>query len=323
MVPWIATRSALSCRVAALCAATAGCVGPPVELASDAALAAVISGIDADGAAVVIAAGDIARCRDLSPAIATSRLVSALVEALPDARIITVGDHAYPRGRPAELAECYAPTWGAFNARTAPSPGNHDYQTDDGAPYFDYFDLYDRDPGARERGYYSFEIGSWQMVSLNSMLPIHAGAAQLAWLERELLSSDATCTLAYWHHPRFSSSLHGRQRGDIGRATGPLWELLEAHGVDVVVNGHAHMYERFAPQSTAGQGTPDGIRQFVAGMGGASLDRALEPLPNSEVLNADAHGVLVLVLRASSYEWRFIGVDGAVHDTSAGAAQCH
>src|SRR5690606_15033689 len=137
-------------------------------------------------AALVVAAADIAHCDQLERAAATAALAAAVVAATREAAVITMGDHAYEKGTRQEFAQCYEPTWGRLNAVTYPSPGNHDFETDDGAPYYDYFAHYRRDPAARERGYYAFEIGGWQLLALNSLLPLEAGSAQLSWLEAEL-----------------------------------------------------------------------------------------------------------------------------------------
>ena len=315
-------RLARACVAWAAVAAAGGCATRPLELGSDAALAAAVANVNGAGAEVVVAVGDVARCGRLQHAAATARVAAAVVARFPNTRVLTVGDHAYPRGTQRQFERCYEPTWGEHNARTAPSPGNHDYKTAAGAPFFDYFELFDREATARERGYYGFALDEWQIVALNSMIAIEAAAPQLAWLTRELEAANARCILAYWHHPRWSSSAHGRQRGDRGRDTAELWDTLAAHGAEIVINGHAHMYERFAPQTTSGAATERGIRQFVVGTGGASLDAAFRPLPNSEYLNADVHGVLVIVLHAASYEWNFIGVDGVVHDESAAPVDC-
>jgi alkaline phosphatase len=271
---------------------------------------------------IVIAVGDIAKCRNLNGARATSRLAAAVAAKYPESRVISLGDHTYPRGAPKEFDACYEPTWGVHNERTAPSPGNHEYRTHAAEPYFDYFDWYRRFPEARQRGYYAFDVAGWRILSLNSNLPMHPDSDQVRWLEADLRAADRECVLAYWHHPRFSSGVHGRQRRDPGRATDALWEALAEQGADVVVNGHTHMYERFTAQTPDGQPARRGMTQFVAGTGGASHDRALRPLPNSAYINDDVYGVLVLALGRSSFEWAFLGIDGAVYDRSEAPVSC-
>lgn len=267
-------------------------------------------------------AGDIALCEAPAAAEATARVLDALVEAVPRTRVFTTGDHAYPRATAEALERCYGPRWGRFNARTYPTPGNHDYQASAGEPYFEYFDFFDRHPGARPRGYYSFEAGSWRVFALNSMLTLQPGAVQLQWLERALEREAADCVLAYWHHPLFSSGRHGYLPWDAGRDTDLLWRPLLAHGVDVIVNGHEHFYERFAPLDADGRRSADGVRQFVAGTGGGRLRGTVLRRGSSEYASTDVYGVLVLILHPGSYEWAFIGVDGVVHDRSERPVPC-
>jgi 3',5'-cyclic AMP phosphodiesterase CpdA len=294
----------------------------PLAVADDSKLAAVIEDLDTRDAVVIVAAGDIARCKDLAAAAATARLARVIVAAHPAARVITVGDHTYPDGTREEFARCYEPTWGALNAITAPSPGNHDYETEGGAPYFEYFAHYRSDPAARTRGYYAFEVGGWHVVSLNSNLAMHPSSAQVRWLEASLAAADARCVLAYWHHPLFSSGFHGLQRRDPGRDTRAFWDVLARFDADLIINGHAHMYERFARQTPSGDPAADGIAEIVVGTGGASLDAVLRRKAGSVVVKNDAYGVLVLTLREASYDWVFVSVDGLIGDRSTASTPC-
>lgn len=294
----------------------------PLSVADDAKLRDAVAALDAGDAVVLVAVGDVARCKHLAPAAATARLARSIVAAHAEARVITLGDHTYPDGTREELAECYEPTWGALNAVTAPSPGNHDYETDDGAPHYEYFAHYQSDRAARERGYYSFEAGGWHVLSLNSNIEMDPGSEQVRWLEASLAAADARCVLAYWHHPLFSSGFHGLQRRDPGRATRAFWDVLARFGADVVVNGHTHMYERFARQTPDGEPAADGITEIVVGTGGASLDAVLRRKANSAFVNNDVYGVLVLMLRDASYEWAFVSVDGTIHDRSTAPTAC-
>jgi len=300
-----------------------GCVQLAPGIAPDDELAASVAalGLPGDGA-VIVGAGDIARCDAPDGAAATARLVAAVIEAAPGAAVFTTGDHAYEEGTAAEFRECYGPLWGRFNPRTYPTPGNHDYETGDAAAYYDYFDLFDERPGVRPTGYYSYELGEWQIVVLNSMLAVEPGAVQVEWLERTLAGSDRECVLAYWHHPLFSSGYHGAVPWDAGRDTRVFWEILGAHGADVVVNGHDHLYERFEPQDADGRAVPDGIRQFTVGTGGGGLHPVVRRRPNSTSLTNQTYGVLVVLLGADGYEWAFIGTDGIVHDRSDAAVAC-
>jgi 3',5'-cyclic AMP phosphodiesterase CpdA len=267
----------------------------------------------------VYAAGDIARCPHPDPrfsgAADTAALVAAALAADPHAAVLTLGDHTYPRGRAAEFAHCYAPTWGRFKDRTWPTPGNHEYATPGAAPYFAWF-------GARAgSGHYSFELGSWHLVSLDSNLPPAAHAAQLEWLRRDLASHPARCTLAYWHHPLYSSGGHG----SIAKMR-DVWEVLYRAGAEIVLSGHDHDYERFAAQDADGGFDPGrGIRSFVVGTGGAYPTPFLLTAANSEVRDASGSGVLRLRLLDGGYEWEFMPAgsvpDGAVPDRGRGA--CH
>jgi alkaline phosphatase len=232
---------------------------PRVSVAPADRLAAVAERIGrvGEGDALVVAAGDIADCGEQLEA---ARATAALVKLFPSATVIIPGDTVYPNGSREDYARCYEPTWGAFKSRTRPAPGNHEYRTPGAAGYFEYFGV---------PPFYSFDLGGWHVVSLDSMRDIGAQSAQVVWLRSDLDATVKPCILAFWHHPRFSSGVHGRQPDDRGRQTGAMWSVLAQHGAAVVVNGHDHHYERFA--------RIDGIRQFVAGTGGARLRPALFP----------------------------------------------
>jgi Calcineurin-like phosphoesterase len=269
---------------------------------------------------VIVAAGDIADCGKEGDE-ATARLV----EGVDGATVLTLGDNAYEDGTAAEFRECYDPSWGQFKERTNPTPGNHDYETDGASGYFDYFGKAAGDP---QKGYYSYDLGSWHIVSLNSNcgegeVRCGPGSAQRQWLEEDLAANadEGQCTLAYMHHPRFSS---GVKHGSTPKME-PLWEALYEGGADVVLSGHEHNYERFAPQDPYGKADPQrGIRQFVVGTGGgASHYPILDPLATSEVQNDKTYGVLRLALRPKSYEWRFVSVEGAQGFTDSGSTRCH
>jgi 3',5'-cyclic AMP phosphodiesterase CpdA len=258
----------------------------------------------------------------LEPAHATAAIAAAVIGAAAQAAVVTMGDHAYERGSREEFERCYEPTWGRFNALTFPSPGNHDLETDGGRPYYDYFIHYRRDPAARARGYYAFELGAWQLLALNSLVPLARGSAQLEWLRQELARAPHRCTLAYWHHPPRSSGWHGLLPWDPGRATIDAWQMLAAHGADIVLNGHDHIYERFEPQGAAGSPEASGIVQFIVGTGGGKAQPVPRRRPSSTYLRRRGHGVLVLALHAESYEWAYVGTDGVIHDRSAAEVPC-
>lgn len=318
----IEQRTTRSIAFAALAVLLAACAHEPVDYAAGNALAAAVASLELpDDAAVLVGAGDIADCDDLTGAHATAELIELVVERSPNAIVFTTGDHAYPRGTPEEYAACYAPTWGRFNARTAPSPGNHDYETPAAAGYFGYFDAFQTRPGARPTGYYAFEHGTWLVVVLNSLLAVEPGSAQLRWLEHLLAENRTECIVAIWHHPLRSSALHGYLPWDVGRDTVAFWDVLERHGADVVLNGHDHVYERFAQLDSRGR-HGGGMRQFTVGTGGAGLHPIVRQRRGSEYLTNDVHGVLVLALGQGRYDWAFIGVDGFVHDRSPASVPC-
>jgi hypothetical protein len=252
--------------------------------------------------AVVLAAGDIASC-DSSGDEQTANLLDDL-----EGTILVAGDLAYDDGTLDEFEECYDPTWGRHKARTFPSPGNHEYHTDGADGYFDYFGAVAGDP---DEGWYSFELGEWHVVSLNSNCDEIGGcerdSAQGEWLTKDLAANPAACTLAFWHHPRFNSGEHHGSEDEMAE----LWAILDEADADVVLSGHEHLYERFGPQDAEGNGDADGIRQFTVGMGGRSHYEFDTPLPNSEKRNDDAYGVLKLTLRPAGYDWEFVPVEGA------------
>lgn len=267
----------------------------------------------------VYAAGDIARCSHPDPAFSvaadTAAIVAAGLAADPRSAALTLGDNTYPVGAAAEFANCYAPTWGRFKERTWPAPGNHEYATAKAAPYFAYF-------GARAaHGHYSVELGSWHVISLDSDLAPAAHAAQLAWLREDLARHPARCTLAYWHHPLYSSGGHG----SVAKMR-DAWQALYRAGAEIVLSGHDHDYERFAPQDALGHlDAAHGIRQFVVGTGGAFPTPFLWGAANSEAQDGSGAGVLRLRLLDDGYEWQFMPVGplpaGAVADHGSGT--CH
>jgi acid phosphatase type 7 len=272
---------------------------------------------EVDGSPDVVATGDIADC-----AREDDEATARLVEGIDGATVLTLGDNAYPEGSAENFAECYEPSWGQFKARTMPSPGNHEYETAGASAYFDYFGKAAGDP---DKGYYSYDLGSWHLVALNSNcgegeIRCGPGSPQGLWLKEDLAANDEeACTLAYFHHPLFTS---GSYRPGIERVE-RLWEILYAGGVDVVLNGHDHNYQRFAPQDPEGRADPeDGIREFVVGTGGRSNYQISHPIANTEVYNDDTFGVLQLTLRPKRYEWEFVPVEGEIFSDS-GVTRCH
>lgn len=314
------TRLALS----AVCAGgLLGCMHQQVEIVSPTVLRDTVATLEIPaGAAVLVGTGDIADCETLPGAGATGDLVRAVLERVPDAIVFTTGDHAYPDGSAQDYRDCYTPTWGEFADRTVPTPGNHDYETPGAEGYFDYFPLFERLPGARPSSYYHFRHGTWLVVVLNSLLKVEPGSVQVRWLERVLNEQAAECVVAIWHHPLRSSGFHGFIPWDPGRDTRAFWDVLIRHGADIVLNGHDHLYERFAKRDPRGAHDESGLRQFTVGTGGAGLHPIVRQRRDSKFLTNDVYGVLLLALGERDYTWAFVGTDGRVHDRSAAPAAC-
>jgi hypothetical protein len=281
---------------------------------------------------VFVGAGDVANCdnnafngsgtayvgktwRDASEK--TAQIIDSI-----GGEVFTLGDNAYPLGRTQDFTPCYTQTWGRFVNRTHPSPGNHDYgdrQPHDGSPYFNYFGAAAGDFG---KGYYSFDRGGWHIISLNSNrdngIDTGPNSAQATWLRQDLAANTVKCTLAYWHHPLFSSGGNGSSS-----AMKEIYRILHEAGADVVLTGHDHLYERFAPQDADGR--PDqarGIVQFVVGTGGTvPMSLARSALLNSVVRITERWGVLKLTLNTDTYSWEFITTANGTLDT--GSASCH
>ena len=264
-------------------------------------------------AAVVLAAGDIAGC-DSSGDEATAGLLDSL-----DGPVLALGDLAYPSGTADEFATCYDPSWGRHQSRTWPVPGNHEYETPHAAAYFAYFGAAAGDPG---EGWYSFDLGDWHLIALNSNCGEVGGCGidspQADWLRTDLAAHAATaCTLAYWHHPRWSS---GAEHGSDPR-TDALWRILSVAGAEVVLTGHDHEYERFVPVDASGAASPEGMVEFVVGTGGRSLYDFAAPLASSAVRDNSTYGVLKLTLHPDAYDWLFLpAIAGGYSD--AGSAEC-
>jgi chitodextrinase len=265
---------------------------------------------------ILLAAGDIAGCDSNG-----DEDTAAVLDGQPGT-IATLGDNAYPNGTAAEFSSCYEPSWGRHRDRTFPAPGNHEYLSSGAAPYYSYFGDRAGPPG---RGYYSYDLGAWHIVSLNSNCSSISGGCgpgspQEQWLKADLAASTALCTLAYWHHASFSS---GTTHGASERMRA-LLDVLNAHHADVVLTAHEHHYERFAPQTPDRIASSSGIRVFVVGTGGRSPTYPFgsPPAPNSELRVTGVRGVLKLTLRAAGYDWQFLPVAGQVlQDTGTGS--CH
>jgi acid phosphatase type 7 len=273
---------------------------------------------DDAGTQVLLAAGDIAEC-DHEGDEATARILAEY----PDATIAALGDLAYQHGTPDEFRECYGPSWGKFKDQTKPTTGNHDEATKNAQGYWDFFG---ERGGPYDRYYYSYDLGPWHVVVLNSDCWRVDGCEpddpQAEWLRRDLQQHPNLCTLAYWHRPPFSSGRYGDPK-DTERVR-PLWRVLYEEGTDVLLTGHEHSYERFAPMNAEGErDDARGVHLFVVGTGGGNLrDFENDPLPTTEVRQDDTWGVLKLTLKPTGYDWTFLPVAGKTF-TDSGSATCH
>jgi hypothetical protein len=262
---------------------------------------------------VLVGAGDIASC-DLSGDTATGHLVEDIAGT-----VFTAGDNAYESGTAAEFANCYNPVWGGVKFRTRPVPGNHDYVTANATGYFSYFGAA---AGPSTQGWYAYDVGAWRIYALNSNCDAIGGCGngspQETWLEADLAANPHQCVAAIWHHPRFSSGEHGSDP-----IMDTIWRDLSAAGADLIINGHDHDYERFAPLSATGtRDDANGMREFVVGTGGASLRSFGTVLATSEVRSNTAHGVIKFTLNQDGYSWQFVPMPGKSF-TDSGFAGCH
>ena len=267
------------------------------------------------GGVYLVGAGDIAEC-----GLPGAGLTANLLAQFPGAALFTAGDNSYQSGSLQQFKNCFNPTWGRYKERIHPAIGNHEYVTQAAKGYFDYFDAAAGPPGL---GWYSYDLGGWHILVLNSecnqVKGCQAGSPQEKWLKADLAAHPGRCSLAIWHHPRFSSGPHGSSS-----LTQDFWKDLYAAGVELVINGHDHDYERFAPMDASGVQDPArGIRQFVVGTGGALLyDRPGQPAPNSQKIINGVYGVLALTLYPDHYDWKFIPQAGILPGDS-GSGSCH
>lgn len=264
------------------------------------------------GPEIFVGAGDIGACG--ASAESTARQLDSI-----GGTVFTLGDNAYPSGSRTDFQNCYDPSWGRHKGRTRSSPGNHDYGQPGAVPYYEYFGA---NAGSFGLGYYSYDLGAWHIISLNSNISDN-GSAQLAWLRADLAQYSTTkCTLAYWHHPVFSSGPNGSNPNEVQiRAYArEMYRILYDANADLILNGHDHMYERFAPQTADGiVDTARGIRQFVVGSGGVPLYDFQATKPNSEV-RLRVHGIIKLTLGSERYSWDFLPTSGS---GDSGSAACH
>ena len=293
--------------------AATGAAGSPAPGAAPATAAPSPSAQPVGPDTVLVGAGDIAGCPP-THAADTAKLIAKV-----PGWVFTTGDNAYETGSSDQFLRCYGPTWGPFLYRTRPAIGNHDVVADNGASYFAYFG---QAAGTPPWGWYSYTAAMWHVIVLDTNCALVGGcgpgSVQLAWLQADLAAHPGGCTVAIWHHPRFSSGEHGNEP-----MSDAFWRALYAAGAEIVINGHDHDYERFAPQTPDGQLDPQtGIREFVVGTGGRSLRVFNHIVPNSEVRDASTYGVLKLDLVPGAYRWHFIGVGGRSFSDS-GSGVCH
>jgi acid phosphatase type 7 len=278
---------------------------------------------------VIAAAGDIA-CDPQDPGYnngngtadrCQQRATSDLLVGRGLSAVLPLGDLQYTAASAANLSAVYDPTWGRVKSISRPILGNHE---SGGMAYFDYFNgkgASDGPAGPRGKGYYSFDVGGWHLVALNSncsRVSCSAGSEQAAWLRADLAANPAHCTLAYWHDPRFSSGYGGSNS-----STQALWQALDEAGVEILLSGSSHDYERLAPLDSLGNvDRAGGVRQFVVGTGGAFFTGLSDRVAASEVAQNDTFGVLMLALHPSSYDWQFVPIAGRTF-TDSGSDPCH
>jgi Glycosyl hydrolase family 99/Calcineurin-like phosphoesterase len=278
------------------------------------------------GSVVIGAAGDIAcppgrRRNDKEfnrPNACGMEATAKVLEAMRPDAVLTLGDNQYPSGSLADFEASYADSWGAYRDITYPVPGNHEYGTTAAGGYFAYFGTRAGEP---DKGYYSYDLGAWHLIALNSACHQIGGCRdsdpQATWLRQDLAAHPRKCVLAYWHQPRFSSGTHGN---DLDQDA--LWRILTAARADVVLAGHDHDYERFAPMNADGDADSKGATEFVVGTGGASHYKFQNPLPTSIARISGRNGVLRLQLTEQAYAWQFTEApNGEVLDN--GSSQCH
>lgn len=259
---------------------------------------------------IFVGAGDIASTG--SGDNATANLIAAMPST---ATVFAAGDNAYPDGTLSNYNNNYDPSWGQFKSRTIPAPGNHEYHTSGASGYFDYFGSL---AGPNRNGWFSKDIGSWHVISLNSEVNMAAGSPQETWLRQDLAANTKACTVAMWHSPLFTSGSHSPDS-----AVKPLFQALYDYNADLVVTGHNHNYERFAPQTPNGAvDNTRGIRHFVNGAGGSSHYNFTSVAANSQARNSDTYGVLKFTLHANSYDWEFVPEAGKTYRDS-GTTSCH
>lgn len=273
------------------------------------------------GAVIVLGAGDIACGTGSSGSSCQQKETSDLLLAINSNRVLALGDNQYETGALSDFQNFYDPTWGRVKSKTSPVAGNHEYGTSTGnaSGYFAYFGAAAGDPA---KGYYSYNLGSWHLIALNSNCAraggCEPGNPQYTWLQNDLNANPAACTLAYLHHPLWSSSSYATS------IVKPLMQLLYDHGAELVLAGHAHSYERFARQDPNGNANATyGLREIVVGTGGRSFTRFSTVAANSQVRNNSTFGVLKLTLASTQYTWQFVPIAGSSWSDGPFTESCH
>lgn len=307
-LPTVLTRISLV-AACGLAVATAGAA--PARSATAAPVAAALAGDP-----TLAAAGDIVG--DCTGSSCGYRKTAAVITSLNPTTVLALGDISNRSGAATDYTSRFNSSWGVFKPKIRPVPGNHDYLVAGAANFFKYFGAAANPP----HGYYSYNVGTWHIVAINSNCSkvggCQAGSAQEKWLKNDLAQHPAACTLAFWHHPRYSSGTGGNNT-----SMKAIFQDLYNAGADVILSGHSHDYERFAPQDNASQrDNANGIRQFVVGTGGSFFTRFGTIKPNSLVRNNNTFGVLMMTLGVSSYSWKFVPVAGKTF-TDRGSANCH
>ena len=275
---------------------------------------------DTQGVAELVGAGDIAVCAGQPAADSAAAITAGLLANFPGADIFTAGDSSNEQATLTQYVDCFGPTWGVYKARIHPAPGNHDYVQPFAEGYFQYFGAAAGDPA---KGYYSFDLGAWHVLVINSNCQdaggCEAGSPQYKWVKQDLAAHPTLCSLAIWHAPMFTSGLHGNDLEMLA-----IWKALYNAGAELVISGHDHHYERFAPQNPLGElDAAYGMRQFVVGTGGTALRTTLGyRTSHSQALIESVHGVLDLKLHPDSYEWQFVPEPGK-SETDSGSTVCH
>lgn len=262
---------------------------------------------------IFVGAGDISTCNNNN-----DEATAQLLDAIPGT-VYALGDNVYENGTTSEYNNCYDPTWGRHKARTWPSAGNHEYNTSGATPYYNYFGARAGDPS---KGYYSYDLGAWHVIVLNSNISRSAGSAQDTWLRADLAAHPNLCTVAYFHHPLYSSTGGSGSGGVTYSSVRPFYDALYEYGADLVLAGHRHFYERMTPMKPDGSADNTwGTRHIIVGTGGRSGGSTSNVFPRSEVRN-DTYGVLKLYLYEDSYAWKFIPIAGQTF-TDSGSTACH